>query len=173
MTPARARRQAGRATPTRTRPNPPVSDPTPSAEARRWTPVTLGPAAPGEPAPPPPKGAYTPAVRAGDFVYVSGQVPRDPLTGALVGEGDVRAQTRQTLANVERVLAAAGATMADVVNVLVHLADVHDWPAFNEAYREVMRPPYPTRTAVGAGLLGVLVEITVVAYVGGAGPGGR
>lgn len=122
--------------------------------------MTLGDAVP------PPKGAYSPAVRAGDFVYVSGQVPRDPETGALIGEGDVREQTRATLANVARVLAAAGATLADVVSVTVHLADAGDWAAFDGAYRELFAPPYPTRTAVGAELRGILVEITAVAYVG-------
>ena len=130
---------------------------------RRWTAVALAPAADGTPAPPP-KGAYSPAVRAGDFVFVSGQVPRDPHTGALVGEGDVAAQTRQTLANLGLALAAAGATLADVVSVLVHLAHADDWGTFDAVYRETFAPPFPTRTAVGAALRGVLVEITAVAY---------
>ncbi len=133
-------------------------------DGRRWTPVALGPDAEGRPAPAP-KGAYSPAVRAGPFVFVSGQVPRDPHTGALVGEDDVRAQTRQTLANVAGVLAAAGATLADVVGVTVHLADVGHWAAFDAVYREVFAPPYPTRTVVGAALRGILVEVTAVAYV--------
>jgi len=134
--------------------------------ARRWTPVTLGPDASGASAPPP-KGAYSPAVRAGPFVFVSGQVPRDPRTGTLVGENNVRAQTRQALANVAGVLAAAGASLADVVSVTVHLADVGDWAAFDAVYRETFAPPYPTRTVVGAALRGILVEITAVAYLGG------
>lgn len=130
---------------------------------RRWTPVTLPPAPDGTPAPPP-KGAYSPAVRAGDFVYVSGQVPRDPATGALVGGGDVRAESRQTLANLAAVLAAAGCSLADVVSVAVHLADAGDWGDFDAVYREVFRPPFPTRTVVGAALRGVRVEVTAVAY---------
>lgn len=141
--------------------------PTPAVTARRWTPVALGADVP------PPRGAYSPAVRAGDFVYVSGQVPRDPRTGALVGEGDVRAQTRQTLANLRGVLAAAGAALTDVVSVAVHLADAGDWAAFDAVYRETFAPPFPTRTVVGAGLRGVLVEVTAVAYApraGGAAP---
>lgn len=149
-----------------------MSDPNSSAAERRWTPVTLGPADAGAAAPPPPKGAYSPAVRAGPFVFVSGQVPRDPLTGALVGPGDVGAQTRQTLANVRGALAAAGATLADVVSVTAYLADIGDWAAFDAAYREVFTPPYPTRTTVGAGLTGVRVEVTVAAYVG-SDAGGR
>lgn len=138
----------------------------PASASRHWTPITLAPDASGTPVPLP-AGAYSPGVRAGDFIFVSGQVPRDPRTGALVGEGDVRAQTRQTLANLAGVLAAAGATMADVVSVTVHLADVTDWAAFDAVYRETLAPPYPTRTVVGAALRGILVEITAVAYVGG------
>ena len=147
--------------------------PTPSPEqaapagagrpARRWTPVALGPDASDAPVPPP-KGAYSPAVRAGDFVFVSGQVPRDPRTGLLVGEGDVAAQSRQTLANLAGVLAAAGAALSDVVSVAVHLARADDWGAFDAVYRETFAPPFPTRTVVGAELRGVLVEVTAVAY---------
>ena len=130
---------------------------------RRWTPVALGADADGQPLPPP-KGAYSPAVRAGDFVFVSGQVPRDPRTGALVGGDDVAAQTRQTLANLRLALAAAGATLEDVVSVAVHLASADDWGAFDAVYRETFAPPFPTRTVVGAALRGVLVEVTAVAY---------
>ena len=125
--------------------------------SRSWQPVVLG----GDV--PPPKGAYSPAVRAGDLLFVSGQVPRDPRTGALVGD-DVAAQARQTLDNLRGVLAAAGATLDDVVSVLVHLADADDWGAFDAVYREAFRPPYPTRTVVGAALRGVRVEITAVAH---------
>ena len=138
---------------------------TDSAPTHRWTPITLGPDATSGAAAPAPKGAYSPGVRAGDFVFVSGQVPRDPRTGALVG-ADVRTQTRQTLANVAGVLAAAGAALTDVVSVTVHLADVGDWAAFDGVYRETFSPPYPTRTVVGAALRGILVEVTAVAYVG-------
>jgi 2-iminobutanoate/2-iminopropanoate deaminase len=105
-------------------------------------------------------------VRAGDFLFVSGQVPRDPRTGALVGEGDVTAQTRQTLANLAAVLAAGGASLRDVVSVTVHLAHVDDWGAFDAVYRETFAPPFPTRTVVGAALRGILVEVTAVAYLG-------
>jgi reactive intermediate/imine deaminase len=136
--------------------------------ARRWTPVALGPDADGTPLPPP-KGAYSPAVRAGDFVFVSGQVPRDPRTGLLVGGDDVAAQARQTLANLRRTLAAAGATLEDVVSVAVHLARADDWAAFDAVYRETFAAPFPTRTVVGAELRGVLVEVTAVAYA----PAGR
>jgi 2-iminobutanoate/2-iminopropanoate deaminase len=104
-------------------------------------------------------------VRAGGLVFVSGQTPRDPATGEIVGV-TVAAQSRQTLNNVRRVLAAAGATLADVVSVTVYLADVADWDEFNTVYRSYFREPYPTRTAVGAALRGILVEVSAVAYVG-------
>jgi 2-iminobutanoate/2-iminopropanoate deaminase len=127
------------------------------APRRAWTPVA--PPA-GDP---PPKGPYTPAVRAGEFVFVSGQTPRDPATGEIVGD-TIEAQSRQTLANVERVLAAAGAVLADVVSVTVYLTSVDDWDAFNAVYRERFGEPYPTRTVVGASLRGILVEVSAVAY---------
>ena len=153
-----------------TPPSPAEQDAAPAA--RRWTPVALGPDADGRPTPPP-KGAYSPAVRAGDFVFVSGQVPRDPATGQLVGDGDVTAQTRQTLANLRRVLEAAGAALPDVVSVAVHLARADDWAAFDAVYRETFAAPFPTRTVVGAELRGVLVEVTAVAYAPAAAPAER
>jgi 2-iminobutanoate/2-iminopropanoate deaminase len=109
-------------------------------------------------------GAYSPAVRAGDFVFISGQVPRDPRSGALPGE-DIESQVRQCLANVKGALAAAGAALDDVVSTTVYLADVDDWGKFNDIYKETFRPPYPTRTAIGANLRGILVEISAVAYL--------
>lgn len=135
-----------------------MPDQNPTAE-RRWRPVTLGPDVP------PPAGAYSPGVRAGDLLFVSGQVPRDPRTGEIVGE-DVVGQTRQVLRNLQAVLEAGGATLDDLVSVTVYLADENDWPTFNEVYRETMRPPYPTRAVVGAQLRGILVEVSAVAYLG-------
>lgn len=129
-----------------------------SEKGRRWEPV-----APGRDVPPP-RGAYSPAVRAGDFVYVSGQVPRDASTGELLGS-DVAEQTRYTLEKLEGVLRSAGGTLADVVSVTAYLQDIGDWEAFNRAYGEIFRPPYPTRTTVGADLGGVRVEISAVAYL--------
>jgi 2-iminobutanoate/2-iminopropanoate deaminase len=127
--------------------------------ARQWQPVTLGPDVPT------PVGAYSAAVRAGGFVFVSGQVPRDPQTGALIGE-DVETQTKAVVANLERVLVSAGAALTDIVSITVYLADIDDWGKFNTAYKALMPSPFPTRTAVGAGLHGFMVEISAVAYVG-------
>jgi 2-iminobutanoate/2-iminopropanoate deaminase len=115
------------------------------------------------PAHKPPVGAYSPVIRAGDFVYISGQVPRDFATGALLGQ-DIESQTRGVLANVASVLGYAGCTLSDVVSVNAYLANIDDWDAFNRVYREHFTVPYPTRTTVGAGLHGVLVEISAVAY---------
>ncbi|MDB4908965.1 MAG: Endoribonuclease [Gemmatimonadetes bacterium] len=124
---------------------------------RRWQPITL-------PDIPPPVGAYSPALRAGNLVFVSGQVPRDLDNGEMAPE-NVAEQTRQVLRNVERTLAAAGATLADVVSVTVYLSDIQDWDTFNDVYKTVFSPPYPTRTALGAGLHGFLVEISCIAYL--------
>lgn len=126
---------------------------------RRWTPVSL-------PDTPPPVGAYSRAVRAGDLLFVSGQLPRDPATGELMGD-DIRSQSRAALANLERVLKAAGAGLDDVVSVSAYLAGIQHWNAFNEVYGETFSPPYPTRTTVAAELHGALVEISAVAYLGG------
>lgn len=129
-----------------------------SQQERAWSAVSL----PTEF--PPPVGAYSPAIRAGNLIFVSGQVPKDPRTGATVGE-DVRAQTKQVMSNVERVLNAAGASLGDIVSVTAYLARIEDWDAFNETYRELLSPPYPTRTTVGAALHGFLVELSVIAAV--------
>jgi 2-iminobutanoate/2-iminopropanoate deaminase len=128
---------------------------------RQWQPVLFG----GNVSPP--VGAYSPAVKAGGFVFVSGQIPRDPVSGELVGD-DVESQTRQVIRNIERALEAAGASLSDVVSMVVYLADVDDWGRFNTVYKELMSPPYPTRTAIGANLRGIMIEISAVAYVGTA-----
>lgn len=125
---------------------------------RQWQPVSLlGDVAPSV-------GAYSPAVRAGDMVFVSGQVPRNPRTGE-TGRGSIEEQTRQVLENVQGLLTAAGASLDDVVSVVAYLANVGDWGKFNDVYKEMFRPPFPSRTAVGASLRGILVEVSVVAYV--------
>lgn len=116
-------------------------------------------------APQPPKAALSQAVRAGQLLFTSGFGPHDPRTGEIVGRTAAE-QTRQTLANVQAVLSAAGATMDDVVKVTVHLADLaRDFQDFDQVYREFLSAPYPSRTAVGSQLLGFLVEIDVVVAV--------
>ncbi|MEO8334824.1 MAG: Rid family hydrolase [bacterium] len=113
-----------------------------------------------------PKVPYSPAVRAGPFVFVSGQVPRDHMTGEIVGD-DIATQTRVTLSNVQRLIEQAGARMSDVVSVIVYLADIDEWADMNVVYTEFFSSPFPSRTALGAQLRDIHVEISAVAYVGG------
>jgi 2-iminobutanoate/2-iminopropanoate deaminase len=112
-----------------------------------------------------PLGAYSQGIRAGDFVYVSGQGPIDPETGQVVG-GTIEEQVARTLANVRAVLEAAGASFADVVKATVHLADIGEFERFNAVYAEHFPDPKPTRTTVQSVLPGIRVEIDVVAYTG-------
>jgi 2-iminobutanoate/2-iminopropanoate deaminase len=104
------------------------------------------------------------AIRTGNLLYVSGQGPLDPKTREVVSP-DIGEQTRQTLTNLKSVLAAAGLTMASVVNMRVVLRNTEDFPAFNEAFREFMAGEKVTRTCVGATphRKGVNVEIDCVA----------
>lgn len=111
---------------------------------------------------PRPAGAYSHAVVAGGLLFTAGMGPHRP-TGERVGDTPAE-QTVQVLRNLEAVLAARGRTLADVVKVTVHLADLErDFAAFDSAYRQVMPAPYPVRTTVGSTLPGILVEIDVVA----------
>lgn len=104
------------------------------------------------------------AIRAGDLLFVSGQGPLDPGTREVVS-ADIREQTRQTLANLQRILEAAGLTFANVVNMRVVLRNPQDFPAFNEAFREFLAGEKVTRTCIGATphRKGVNVEIDCVA----------
>ncbi|HZO62224.1 MAG TPA: RidA family protein [Gaiellaceae bacterium] len=112
----------------------------------------------GMPKPEPP---YSPVVVSGDTVYTAGQIGRDAAGGLADG---IEAQTRQALENVRTCVEAAGCTMDDVVKVNAYLADLGDFPGYNEVYRECFAEPYPARTSVQAGLPpDVLVEIEAVA----------
>jgi 2-iminobutanoate/2-iminopropanoate deaminase len=113
----------------------------------------------------PPQGAYSPGIRAGDFIFVSGQGPLDPATGKIVGD-TIEQQTARTLDNVKAILAAAGATMADVVKVGAHLSDLALFERYNRVYATYFPDPRPARTTVGSQLLGILVEIDAIAYIG-------
>lgn len=104
------------------------------------------------------------AIRHGNMLFVSGQGPLDPETKEVI-EGDIQAQTRQTMKNLMNVLDFAGASLENVVNMRVCLRDVADFPAFNESFREIMDGQKTTRTCIGGTphRKGVNVEIDCVA----------
>jgi len=112
-----------------------------------------------------PRGHYTPAMRAGDFVYVSGQGPIDPVTDKLA-IGDVEFQTQLTLSNVRRILEAAGVGIIDVVKCSVFLRDISEFHNMNRAYAAFFGDHKPARTTIEAKFhqAEMLVEIDCVAY---------
>lgn len=113
-----------------------------------------------------PMGPYSQALRVGELVFVAGQGPLDPATGQFDGD-TIEAQTARTIDNLEAILVAAGASLADVVKSTVHLSDLADFAAFNTVYASRFPDPKPVRTTVGSALPpGMLVEIDVIAHVG-------
>ncbi|MDO4622330.1 MAG: RidA family protein [Eubacteriales bacterium] len=111
-------------------------------------------------------GPYSQAVQAGNTIYVSGQIPVDPATGAFAGE-DIVTQTRQSLTNISNILKAAGTDMSHVVKTTCLLADINDFAAMNEVYATFFTEPYPARAAFEAANIpkGALVEIEAVAVI--------
>lgn len=109
-------------------------------------------------------GPYSQAVRAGGLLFVSGQVPLDPATGALV-EGDIAAQTHRVMQNVRAVLEAAGASLDAVVKTTIYLADLGDFKAVNEVYGSYFTAPAPARATVQVARLPLdaRVEIDAIA----------
>lgn len=114
---------------------------------------------------PAPRGPYSPAVRAGDFIFVSGQGPIDPATDRF-SFGDIRHETRLVLSNIRRILEGCGASIADVVKCSVFLADGRDFAAMNEVYAEFFGEQKPARTTVEAKFVApdMKVEIDCIAY---------
>jgi 2-iminobutanoate/2-iminopropanoate deaminase len=112
----------------------------------------------------PPIGPFAAAVRAGELLFVSGQVGDDPVTGKLIA-ADVAAQVGQAFVNIRAVLRAAGKTLDDVVRVGVYLCDMDDFAKMNAVYARQFSAPYPARTtiAVAALPLGAAVEFDLVA----------
>ena len=109
-------------------------------------------------------GSYTPAIKAGDWVIVSGQGPID-RHGRIVS-GSMESEVRLTLENIRQLLETAGARMDQVVKCTCYLADINDFAAFDAVYREAFGEAFPARTTVQAGLMGIKVEIDAMAYVG-------
>lgn len=109
-------------------------------------------------------GPYSSALRADPFLFISGQVPFDPSTGAMVG-GDIGAQTRQVLENIGALLKAGGLSYTHVVRTTVFLADMDDFAAMNDVYRTFFLEPYPARSTVQAARLprDARIEIDAIA----------
>lgn len=109
-------------------------------------------------------GPYSQAIKVGELVFVSGQLPIDPATGAFA-EGGIKELTRQSLTNMKAILEEAGTSMANVVKTTVFLADMNDFAAMNEVYAEFFAAPFPARSAVTVKTLpkGALVEIECIA----------
>ena len=117
---------------------------------------------------PAPVGPYSQAIRTGDMVYASGQIPLDPATGEKI-EGEIEDETRQVLANLQAVLEAAGSRMDRVVKATVYLTDLSLFPRVNAVYAEAFDvDPAPARVTVGVAALplGAQVEIDAIALVG-------
>ena len=112
-------------------------------------------------------GPYSQAVQAGDFVYVSGQLPIDPATGEFAG-ADIASQTRQSLANIKSILESEGLSMENVVKTTVLLQSIGDFGAMNEVYATFFEGACPARAAFEVAALpkSALVEIEAVAYCG-------
>ena len=109
-------------------------------------------------------GPYSQAVRAGQLLFVSGQVPLDPVTSQIVS-GDIAAQTRRVFDNLAAVLKAGGRSFADVVRTTVFLADMNDFAVVNEVYGQYFTEPYPARATVQVARLpkDARVEIDLIA----------
>ena len=112
-------------------------------------------------------GPYSQAVKAGDLLFISGQIPLDPATGAVV-EGDITVQTRRVLDNVKAILNEAGADFSKVVKTTVFLRDMNDFVPMNRVYAEYYSENCPARSAVQVARLpkDVAVEIETIAYLG-------
>lgn len=114
---------------------------------------------------PKPVGPYSQAIKVGNLIFGSGQIPIDPATGNVV-KGDITTQTRRVIENIKAVLEAAGCNLRDVVSVNVFLKDLNDYDRFNQVYSEYFREKPPARTTVEASNLpkGVLIEMNFIAY---------
>lgn len=117
-------------------------------------------------------GPYSPALRVGSLVFISGQIPLTPASGDLV-DGDIRAQTRRVMENIGALLTAAGLSYSHVVRTTIFLADLADFEQVNEVYRTYFSEPYPARSTVQVARLprDARVEIDAIASDETVGPG--
>ncbi len=111
---------------------------------------------------PRPAGPYSQCITFGDFIFVAGQRPADPVTDKIV-EGGIEAQTERVIKNLSSILEAAGSSLADVVSSRVFLSDIGNFSAMNSVYEKMFPKPYPVRTTVSCTLRNIMVEIDVIA----------
>jgi 2-iminobutanoate/2-iminopropanoate deaminase len=113
----------------------------------------------------PPQGAYSQGWRAGDFVFVTGTGPNDPATNTITSD-QIEKQTEQTIRNMESILEADGASLADVVKMTAHLSDITLFSRYNTTYASIFQKPYPVRTTVESGFADpkMLIELDCIAY---------
>ena len=116
-------------------------------------------------------GPYSQGVQAGEWFFISGQIPLDPESGALLA-GDLICQTEQVMENLAAILAAAGTDFHSLVKTTIYLVDLTDFEIVNEVYARYLQPPFPARATVGVAALpkGARVEIEAVAYLATARP---
>ena len=110
-------------------------------------------------------GPYSQAIRSGDFLFVSGQIPLNPKSGTLV-EGGIEVQTGQVMKNIQAILKAAKLDLGRIVKTTVFLKNMDDFSTFNSVYEKFLREPFPARATVEVSRLpkNVLIEIEAVAY---------
>ncbi len=111
-------------------------------------------------------GPYSQAIKAGNTIYISGQLPIDPATGKFK-EGCIRCKARQSLNNIKNILQAEGLTMSHIVKVTILLTDINDFSAVNEVYADFFQPPFPARSAFAVAALpkGAPIEIEAIAHI--------
>ena len=116
---------------------------------------------------PKPVGPYSQAIIEGDFIFVAGQGPINPLTGELE-LGDARSETKRVFENLRAILQAAGSSLDHVIKCNVYLRDINDFAAMNDVYQTYFAAPFPARTTIQAGALpgGIAVEIECIARKG-------
>lgn len=112
---------------------------------------------------PAPIGIYSQAIKAGNTIYISGQIPMDPKTGALV-HGDFKEQVKQTFMNLEAITKAAGGTLNNIVKLTVYLTDLNNFAAVNESMEKLFQKPYPARAVIEIKALpkNAMIEIEAV-----------
>ncbi|GIV11159.1 MAG: reactive intermediate/imine deaminase [Fimbriimonadales bacterium] len=116
---------------------------------------------------PAPIGPYSQAVRVGDWIFISGQIPIDPATGKMI-TGGVATQTKQVLQNLQAVLTAVGLNLDSIVKTTIYMTDLSMFAELNEVYANYFHPPFPARATVQVSALpmGAQVEIEAIAYAG-------